>query len=645
MANTKPTYEELQQELELLKKRLEIAESFVSKKNDFSQFTPENINSNRSEAILNLILRYSPILIYLKDENDKALYLSQNFEQLLGMPVNQMVGKSNYELFPTDFAKKMDEDDLKILRENETIEVEEEFNGRYFTTIKFPIQIKGKPRYLAGFSIDITERKKTEELLRDSENRFKNVFIHHSSMMFLVDPEALRIIDANIAACKFYGYSLEELKEISKDSSSSQDKHITEFREKIIGQQQDHFIVPTLISSGDERAVEVYSSPIQYEGKKILFLIIHDVTERYKAELALRENEAKIVAILNTLPDAIFIGDINGNYYDSYVPKGSTISSFMPAPHRQLKDFLPAELFDKILTLTRNAIETSEMQIIEFSLEVNGSVRFFEDRISHYADNEVVSVLRDITQRHDTEQIVRQQNVELKKINSDKDRFISILAHDLRSPFASILGFLELLNANIRSYDMDEIESQLNLISMAANKTYTLLDDLLLWVKSQAGKLSYEPEKLSLQDLCGEAVTILLNQANRKNISIEFSGTKNTLLFADSNMVKTILRNLISNAIKFTNESGAVTVFAEDDQNNATITVSDNGIGMDKDTRAKLWDMAQSFTTAGTYGEQGTGLGLLICKEFVEKHGGKIWVESEPGKGSNFGFTIPLYKG
>ena len=237
-------------------------------------------------------------------------------------------------------------------------------------------------------------------------------------------------------------------------------------------------------------------------------------------------------------------------------------------------------------------------------------------------------------------------NKELKQslqLNSDKDLFISILAHDLRGPFNALLGLSELLSENIRQYNIDEIENLVNQIKNSAQNTYILLEDILMWVRTQTGKIPFEPQKLSFADICKDILEILQPSANTKNITINYSAIDEINVFADKDMLKTVLRNLISNAIKFTNKNGAININSVENSGNVTISVSDNGIGISQDNLAKLFDISKVLTTKGTAEETGTGLGLLLCKEFVEKHGGKIWVESEYGKGSDFKFTMPIF--
>ena len=230
----------------------------------------------------------------------------------------------------------------------------------------------------------------------------------------------------------------------------------------------------------------------------------------------------------------------------------------------------------------------------------------------------------------------------MTKANHDKDRFLKILAHDLRNPMLSISGFSDLLHKNFRRYDEEKMERQLNILNNTAKKTYDLLEELLLWSKSQSGKIPFEPKVTNFKAVCNDVISLLIEGARSKNIDITYQDEADIKLFADENMLRTILRNLISNAIKFTDSNGKITIYVEHGETYVTIIVSDNGVGIGQNEIAKLWQIAETYTTPGTKGEKGTGLGLMLCKEFIDKHGGKIWVESEVGVGSDFKFTMPL---
>ena len=242
------------------------------------------------------------------------------------------------------------------------------------------------------------------------------------------------------------------------------------------------------------------------------------------------------------------------------------------------------------------------------------------------------------------EKLVAIKTSELNESNASKDKFFSIIAHDLKNPFSSIIGLSEMLIEEIKSSDNQAIKEYSGLINVSAVRTFRLLENLLEWANTQRGKTSFTPVSLNLNELFNEDFGIFLELAKGKNIQLKNSIRDNLTILADKNMLKTILRNLISNAIKFTHKNGKVEVNAIIENQYLKISIIDNGIGMTKEIIEKLFKIDANLSTRGTENEKGTGLGLILCKEFVEKHGGKIWVESEDGKGSIFRFILPLDK-
>lgn len=253
-------------------------------------------------------------------------------------------------------------------------------------------------------------------------------------------------------------------------------------------------------------------------------------------------------------------------------------------------------------------------------------------------------VSRDISERKKAELLLKERESQLRELNSTKDKLFSIIAHDLRSPFNSILGFSELLIENPRSFDVSESEEYLGMINSTAKNTLILLENLLAWAKSQTGNIICNPEKTNFSAIVSEILDISKSIAKIKNISLKHIQTDTIEVYVDVNMLKTILRNLISNAIKYTHSNGEIVLSAVQNKNNIEISVADNGVGMSEETQSKLFKFESIVTTTGTANEKGSGLGLILCKEFVEKHGGEIWVKSEPEKGSAFIFSLPFSK-
>lgn len=236
---------------------------------------------------------------------------------------------------------------------------------------------------------------------------------------------------------------------------------------------------------------------------------------------------------------------------------------------------------------------------------------------------------------------LRTKNSELKTLNSTKNRLFSIISHDLRSPFNAIIGFSDLLKNNAKGLETTKIIKFSEHINSAAINTLALLDNLLNWAKSQTGQIIFKPLKLNLHPIITQTIDILTLTAELKNITLKYIQPSDIEVYADEHMLKTILLNLITNSVKFTNSNGNIIVNAFQKNNFVEITVSDDGIGMNNETKNKLFTLEVNETTLGTANEKGSGLGLVLCKDLVEKHGGDIWVVSEPNKGSTFHFTLP----
>ena len=239
---------------------------------------------------------------------------------------------------------------------------------------------------------------------------------------------------------------------------------------------------------------------------------------------------------------------------------------------------------------------------------------------------------------------IEEQRDYLNQLNKTKDKFFSIIAHDLKNPFNSIKGFTELLIDNSSEYDSEKQLKFLRIIKDSTVKASALLNNLLTWANSQSGNLAYAPQKIELVLQVMDVVSLLEIQAVKKDIHIFNNVDHNLSVSADENMLNTIFRNLISNAIKFTKPEGEIRIISSLKNNMVEISVIDNGMGISDEDVKNIFSIDVKNTHLGTANEQGSGLGLILCKDFVEKHGGKIWVNSVLGKGTEFVFTLPLWK-
>lgn len=275
----------------------------------------------------------------------------------------------------------------------------------------------------------------------------------------------------------------------------------------------------------------------------------------------------------------------------------------------------------------------------DLELTVKEAIKSFYQKLEIHRKNEELQELN-----ASLEGKVQKRTAELRELNATKDKFFSIIAHDLKNPFNALLGFSTLLLDDYESFSDAERIDLIQTMSTASDNAYKLLQNLLDWSRSQTGSIQWEPDAISLYEIVTTTIDLLSNGASVKEISINAIILPNIIVWADANMATTVIRNLISNALKYTPKGGEIRIYSKKFEKEIEITIEDNGVGINEADLAKLFRIDVNHSTSGTNNEQGTGLGLILCKEFVEKNGGRIWVESTEGKGSKFKFTLPLYQ-
>ena len=257
-------------------------------------------------------------------------------------------------------------------------------------------------------------------------------------------------------------------------------------------------------------------------------------------------------------------------------------------------------------------------------------------------------LLISIAMAYDRHRLIKLKNQELEKqaqqlseLNQTKDKFFSVIAHDLRNPFHGLVGLTQVLVEDYDSMDPDKVKKFHNLIYQSAKQGYQLVLNLLEWIRSQTGRISFAPERLDLSKVISDNIKLARSTAQNKNVTLINLVEPGLIIYADYNMIHTVFRNLISNAIKFSNPGGRVFVEGQKEDGQIVVKVKDEGIGMDENTINNLFRLDVAQSSRGTAGESGTGLGLILCKEFVSRHNGQIWVESQKDKGSTFTVILP----
>lgn len=483
-----------------------------------------------NNEMFDLFMKHSPIYAFIKEVSQtesRVLKASENFEKMVGISGSEMEGKNMYELFSEEFAAKITEDDWSVVSNGKELKFDEELDGRYYTSIKFPI-FKEDKSLLAGYTIDITERKLSEEKIHQSEEKYR---VLHETLMdafVRVDNEGF-IIETNQVFRDMIGYTEEELLKITYKMLTPDKWHAIE-----------NEIVETQIN------VRNYS----------------DVYEK------------------------------------EYIKKDGTV--------------FPVEL-RAFLLKDRN----------------NNKVAIW-------------GLVRDITERKKSEERIELQNEELQRINAEKDKFFSIVAHDLRGPFTGFLGFTDILKKDLQSIPINDLKVIADDLNKSANHLFGFLTNLLEWSKTKMGLTAFNPKKLSLKKIGLECINLYDEAAKRKRILIEEKIPEDIFVFADIAMLHTILGNLISNAIKFTKKDGRIIISANENNNKVQISVEDTGIGLSVERINDLFKIDKKTSREGTDKEPSSGIGLLLCKEFIEKHNGEINVESEEGKWSKFTVSFNL---
>ncbi len=517
-----------------------------------------------------------------------------------------------------------------------------------------------------ALSLEITKRKQTEEALRESEDRFKKLFMEAPIGIALIDSYTAQIIETNPMFAKIAGRTEEEMKHIDwkeithpDDVQEDLDNMALLNEGKIKGFQMEKRY---LHKDGNVVWINMTIAPIKVDDNDSPrhLAMIKDITKRKQAEEELLKAKEKVEvsekrhsAMIENIGDVIAILGADGsNKYQS--PNVTRWFGWKP---EELKgngwDKMHPEDVERIQKIFTKVLETDNPMKVEYRFKCkDGVYKWIEvtasNRLNDPAIDGILLNYHDITERKQTEEEIRKakeqaekSNKELEVLNATKDKFFSIIAHDLKSPFNSIVGFSNLLVEQVRGENYDGIEKYAGIIEQSSNRAMDLLLNLMEWSRSQTGRMVFNPEHIEMVNLINETELLFDDIAAQKTISIVRDLPANAPVFADKAMISTVLRNLISNAIKFTHPGGKISISVEEKQKELLVSVSDNGVGISKVDSEKLFKIDQTYSTSGTKNEKGTGLGLMLCKEFIKKQHGRIWLESEEGKGSTFYFTLP----
>lgn len=611
-------------------------------------------------TLLRLLIDNVPDLMYTKDTAcRKTLVNIADVQNMGAQSEEEVLGKDDFAFFSKEMAEKFYADDLSVIQTGQPLINKEEYTlnnlgqEKWLLTSKFPLKdYRGQIIGLAGIGRDITERKYAEEAIFKSKEQYRLLVETAPDIIFTITSDGT-FTSLSPAFETLLAWQPEEW--IGKHFA---DLIHPDDRLRLLGifQQAIQGILPPVFESrvltknGNYLFFEYIIKQIRENAEiKGVMGIARHITERKKAEEKINmlaqaiENSADSIAITDKDYIIIFVNNsfckVYGFEKEEVIGKPITVITS--------KNNLPEVGHSLYSTIARKEVWKGEV----LNKRKDGNDFPVQLSLAPVIDNKgeiiaIVGVLRDITEQRRAEEEIKLKNEQLQKLNAEKDKFFSIIAHDMKNSFNSIVGFSDLLSRQVKEKDFDDIEKYSEIIWRSSNRAMNLMMNLMEWVQSQTGRMDFKPEYFEISDLVNEIGLLFADIAEQKSINITKELFHNTTIFADKAMISTVLRNLISNAVKFTKPNGNIIISTMKKNNELVISVNDNGVGVPKSTINKLFKIDENISTPGTQNEKGTGLGLILCKDFIEKHGGKIWVESDSddcrgGKGTTFYFTIP----
>lgn len=499
---------------------------------------------------------------------------------------------------------------------------------------------------------DITDRKESETKLLLSENTYRGIINSLNDAIYILDKDGC-FVDVNSAAEKLYDYEKEyfihKTPEFLAAPGFNDMSQTVELIQDAYNGKPSRFEFWGIRKDGTVFPKEVSLTPGIWFGRQVVIAVGREMTERKQAEELMRVSEEKYRLLVQYSSDPIFSFNkdetyrfVNEAFSNPFGKKPEDIIGKTPF------DIFPQDEAEKRLRKVRQVFQTGEKGEIEVKVVTSeGNEKFYLTMVDPIKDSQgnilwVTCISKEITLRKKAEEELRLTNEQLKASNAEKDKFFSIVAHDLRGPMNGFLGLTGIMAEDIESLSPFELKEIATTMRASAVNIYRLIENLLEWSKMQRGKINFEPQPMFLKSSLMKSIELMNDATNKKEIELRINIPEHTVVFADIHMLETVIRNLLSNAIKFSFKGGLIEISSSKTEDKMIcVEVKDYGIGMSTELQNKLFLLTENTNRKGTEGEPSTGLGLILCKEFVEKLGGQIRAESIEGEGSSFLFTLP----
>lgn len=655
----------------------------VDSVNFFRPFDGKNTNANQNLAT---ILEHTPIMIVYLDTKFNFLYVNGAYAATCKLPASFFLGKNHFHLYPNEENQRIFQN---VVEKGDPYFVEAkpfEFPDQPERGITFwnwslvPIKDEsGITKNLILTLEEVTEKIKAERIIEEAislefENlkKIQSAHFEINQRQFAIDQHAIvaitnlagTIVYVNERFCEISQYSKEELiggNHRIINSGFHDNKFWAEMYAAIHIGHTWHGEIRNKAKDGSYYWVATTIVPLKNEqGKNYQYFSIRTlITNRVMAEEALRQSEKRYRGLLTNIEAGVVIHAPD----TSIIMNNHRASELLGLTEEQMKGKLAIDPNWKFLNEDKEPISSEDYPVSIIARDhVSIKNQIFavnrpatKDTVwvmvngypaldSNGNISEIVISFIDITEMKKSEAMLKKYTQELQTLNKTKDRFFSIIAHDLRNPFAGITGLAEIMETKINAdSDLSEkLGRYCRLIQATSKSAFSLLENLLLWAKAQTGEISVNRRNLSIHSLLSYTLPLVDVNALKKNITIESLVLENDTVYADEFLVNTILRNLLTNAIKFTHSYGKITISVTKKNNYLEIAIQDTGIGIESGNLKKIFKIDSKINRQGTENEKGTGLGLILCKEFVEMQGGKIWIKSKVGIGSTFYFSLPI---
>jgi PAS domain S-box-containing protein len=612
----------------------------------------------KQEEMFRLLVETIEEVFWIHDlKQDKLLYISPKYEVLYGRTTEGILNN------PGSFLKSVHPDDIdqvklayKNIAKGTGLDIEyritdpEGTEKMIWSRSVVILDKRNKPSLSIGTALDITEKKKAQR-----EKDLLAAIIENFEDLAVIKDTDLRIIASNPANTLAAGKkSADELIGKTDLEIYGDFEHVRQYmdddRTALLLKKGETLVNEQVFVFPDGKKIQslVKKFPIYDQNEKLIAVaaISRDISDYKNTLQELYESEEKYRLLINNQGEGIGMVDpqdtflfVNPKAEEIFgVPEGKLVG-------KSLFDFLDSKGAGIIQQQTE-ARKKGEKGSYEVEIMRPGGEKrqMLITATPQYTDEQFIgtfAVFRDITDWKIAEKDILHSEKELREANAAKDKFFSIIAHDLRNPFNSILGFSDLMLKHYESYDQEEVLTFIKMINEASKQAYNLLENLLNWTRSQTGRIQFEPAVIDVFPMIEKTLQLYEGHSLEKNQVLVNSVKQGSVVYGDINMVSTIFRNLVSNAIKFSQPKGRITVRSKNQKNMVDILVADNGVGIPEEIKTKLFRIDENVTRSGTANEEGTGLGLILCQEFAQRNHGSIRVESKVGKGTTFTVSLP----